>query len=129
MGRPVKLRRICELPRVAEFAPAGECAGVVEMTVDEYEVIRLLDLLGLSQEECAQQMGVARTTVQAISDSARRKVAEALVGAKRLRIGGGAYRLCPSAQGCCGRTCRERGCQGPRCGKNGEGCAFHKNRE
>ena len=41
------------------------------MTVDEYEAIRLIDLLGFTQEECAKQMSVARTTVQGIYAEAR----------------------------------------------------------
>jgi len=47
------------------------------MTVDEYESIRLLDLEGLTQEEAAQRMDVARTTVQRIYAAARHKVAQA----------------------------------------------------
>ena len=46
--------------------------------MDEYEAVRLIDLLGLTQEECAAQMNVARTTVQAIYDSAREKLARML---------------------------------------------------
>ena len=64
------------MPAVREFGPVGRAAGEpVEMTVDEYESIRLMDRLGFSQEECALQMDVSRTTVQAIYDSARKKIA------------------------------------------------------
>jgi len=59
------------------------------LSVDEYESLRLIDLEGLSQEECAGRMQVARTTVQAIYDRARAKVADFLVNARELRIGGG----------------------------------------
>ena len=37
------------------------------MTLDEFEAVRLIDLEGLSQQECAQQMEVARATVQSLS--------------------------------------------------------------
>ena len=37
-----------------------------ELTVEEYEALRLMDYLGLNQKEAAAQMGVARTTVQRI---------------------------------------------------------------
>ena len=79
MARPVKRRRVCGLPPVGAFRPEGGPGGpVIEVTVDEYEAVRLIDLLGLTQEECAAQMNVARTTVQAIYDSAREKLARML---------------------------------------------------
>lgn len=59
------------------------------MTVDEYEAVRLLDVEGLTQEACADRMNVARTTVTAIYDSARKKIADAIVHGKRLLIAGG----------------------------------------
>ena len=59
------------------------------MTVDEYEAVRLLDLQGLTQEACAGRMNIARTTVTAIYNSARKKMADALVNGKRLMIAGG----------------------------------------
>lgn len=120
MARPIKRRRICALPRTSEFIPNGaENGAAVELTVDEYEAIRLIDRLGYSQEECSQQMNVARTTVQAIYDSARGKLAEALVEGKRLVIGGGAYDVCPNSRSCCGKDCARRKCGGKRC-ENGE---------
>ena len=55
------------MPKVDEFIPSGAgCDEIIEMTVDEYETIRLIDHLGYSQEQCAQQMNVARTTIQAV---------------------------------------------------------------
>ena len=59
------------------------------MTVDEFEALRLLDDEGLTQEACAVRMNIARTTVTAIYDSARKKVADALVHGKQLLIAGG----------------------------------------
>ncbi len=59
------------------------------MTVDEFEAVRLLDREGLTQEECAARMRIARTTVTSIYDSARKKMADALVYGKRLVISGG----------------------------------------
>lgn len=106
MARPVKCRRVCALPQFQEFGPGeGACTGQVEMGVDEYEAVRLIDHLGLSQEEAASGMGVSRATVQGIYDSARKKLAAALVEGKRLRVDGGAYQVCPR-----GRQCRGTGC-------------------
>ncbi len=92
MARPVRCRRISQLPEYRSFSP-DDIADFesVEMTVDEYEVLRLLDSEGLNQEECAERMSVSRTTVTAIYESARKKVAEMLVGGKRLLIIGGSY--------------------------------------
>ena len=74
MARPVKRRRVCGLPPVGAFRPEGGPGGpVIEVTVDEYEAVRLIDLLGLTQEECAAQMNMARTTVPAIYASCWRR--------------------------------------------------------
>ena len=116
MARPVKRRRVGGLPPVGAFRPEGGPGGpVIEVTVDEYEAVRLIDLLGLTQEECAAQMNVARTTVQAIYDSAREKLARMLAEGRPLAVQGGTYDLCGQAEHCCGRRCRRRGGGGGRC--------------
>ena len=116
MARPVKRRRVCGLPPVGAFRPEGGTGGaVIEVTVDEYEAVRLIDLLGLTQEECAAQMNVARTTVQAIYDSAREKLARMLAEGRPLAVQGGTYDLCGQAEHCCGRRCRRRGGGEGRC--------------
>jgi predicted Fe-Mo cluster-binding NifX family protein len=63
------------------------------MSLDEFETIRLIDKEGMTQEEASVKMGVARTTVTSIYESARKKIADSLVDGKRLQISGGAYRL------------------------------------
>ena len=76
MPRPCKRRRICTEPLCTRFAPCEKDmngGGIVTMALDEFECIRLMDLEGLTQEQCAMQMDVARTTVQAIYSSARKK--------------------------------------------------------
>ena len=90
MPRPVRCRRIGQLPVFRSFSPDdAEADESVRMTVDEFEALRLLDGEGLTQEACASRMNIARTTVTAIYDSARKKVADALVHGKRLLITGG----------------------------------------
>ena len=104
MARPRKCRRVCGMPRTNSFAPMGSqlCEERIIMAVDEYETIRLIDLAGYTQEECAAQMGIARTTVQGIYNDARRKLADALVNGKMLFIEGGDIDICERENaGCC----------------------------
>ena len=90
MPRPFRCRRIEQMPVFRSFSPDDITAeDIVRMTVDEFEALRLLDDEGLTQEACAARMNIARTTVTAIYDSARKKVADALVHGKRLLIAGG----------------------------------------
>lgn len=104
MPRPKKWRKVCCLPEVNRFGPLnGFDDGIpVVMTVDEYEAIRLIDLEGMKQEECAENMNVARTTVTAIYEVARRKIADSLVNGRTLVIEGGEYMLCDGQGGRCG---------------------------
>lgn len=118
MPRPKKRRKICEIPKDMEFRPAGTPGSeagegqdtgsssrknAIEMTLDEYETIRLIDLLGYSQGDCAAQMGVARTTVQVMYESARKKVAQMLAEGRPLVIKGGDIIVCPRSEYCSGR--------------------------
>ena len=113
LARPRKLRKVCDLPINNKFAPVGKCKNdleTVSMTVEEYETIRLIDLEGLTQEECSETMHVARTTVQRIYIEARKKIADFLVNGSLLSIEGGNYKLCRDSQhpnGC--GMCRRRG--------------------
>jgi predicted DNA-binding protein (UPF0251 family) len=61
----------------------------VVMTLDEVEALRLADLDGLYQEQAGEQMKVSRATFARIVESARRKVADALIHGKALRLEGG----------------------------------------
>ncbi len=97
MPRPRKWRKVCKLPRTNLFGPLNTRlseANPIIMTVEEYETIRLIDSEGMMQEECAERMNVARTTVQRIYNEARKKLAQSLVDGKLLKIEGGDYRLC-----------------------------------
>lgn len=105
MPRPRKHRRVCTHPRCTRFDPCGGDEQAVAMTLDEYEVIRLIDLEGLTQEQCAEQMEVARTTVQAIYANARKTLAQCIVEGRPLQIGGGDVRFCEHHNAGCGRGC------------------------
>lgn len=96
VGRPVKWRKVGLLPRVGYFKPVAVplyMLDEVQLAVEELEALRLKDLEGLEQEECAQRMNVSRPTFQRILNSARRKVAEALVNGKAIRVEGGNFEL------------------------------------
>ncbi|MHC1579558.1 MAG: DUF134 domain-containing protein [Candidatus Alkanophagales archaeon] len=80
------------------FAPVGAATGEVVLRVEELESLRLKDLLGLDQSEAAREMGVSQPTFHRILKEARRKVADALVNGKVLRIEGGDYVLKPEAR-------------------------------
>jgi uncharacterized protein len=79
-------------PRCSYFKPAGTPVSLLEevaLSVDELEALRLADLEGLYQDAAAARMEVSRPTFARIVEASRRKVAEALVHGRALRIGGG----------------------------------------
>ena len=111
MPRPRKQKKICSLPAVNAFGPIGaiaENADAIRMSIEEYETIRLIDHEGLNQEQCAEVMCVARSTIQRLYTDARRKLADSIIGGKILKIGGGDYTLCsqPAGQSIC-TGCRQ----------------------
>lgn len=114
MPRPRKCRKVCHMPIADVFEANCPAKGdAVVLTVDEYECIRLVDHRGLSQELCAEYMQVSRATVQLICDSARRKLALALVEGRTIRIEGGDYRLCDGNEAVCGcGGCKRHSCMG-----------------
>ncbi len=105
MPRPRKSRRVCSHPRCTNFGPQGSCSQSITMAIDEYEVIRLIDLEGLTQEQCAEQINVARSTVQASYASARKKLAECIVRGRMLVIEGGDIHFCDHRSQSCLHGC------------------------
>ncbi len=96
MPRPVRMRRVCCMPQDQKFGPLNNETSKrpsIQMLVDEFETIRLLDYEGLKQEEAAVYMNVTRTTVTAIYESARKKMAQALIDGLPLEIKGGHFCL------------------------------------
>jgi predicted DNA-binding protein (UPF0251 family) len=94
LARPVKWRRIENVPTVMYFAPSKKDDIEISeniLMVEELEAIRLKDLEGLEQEECAHKMEVSRPTFQRILISAREKIADSLVNGKAIRIDGGNF--------------------------------------
>jgi len=92
LARPPCPRRVKAPPVCSYFKPAGIPMSRLEevaLSVDEFEAIRLADLEGLYQDDAAARMGVSRPTFARIVEASRRKVAQALVHGRALRIGGG----------------------------------------
>ncbi len=89
MPRPQKQRCIDCQPAASYFKPRGipmsELAEI-ELALDELEALRLADLEGLYQADVALRMGVSRQTVGNILARAHRKIADALLNGKALRI-------------------------------------------
>ena len=109
MSRPVRCRKIGEMPQYTTFKPAGIPGRGLEeltLTLDEFEAIRLADLQGLYQDEAARQMGISRQTFGNILVAAHQKVAECLINGKALHIEGGAIEITPRVFFC--RSCQHR---------------------
>ena len=116
MPRPHCLRRIANWPDVTYFKPAGIPLRVLEeitVTLDELEALRLADLQGLYQEQAAEQMKISRATFARVVESARKKVADALINGKALCIEGGpVIPPHPTGQASCGKGRGHGWCHG-----------------
>ncbi len=96
MARPRNCRRVGCMPESNYFKPRGIPLSMLEeviLNVDEFEALRLADLEGLYQEQAAEKMKVSRPTFGRIIDAAHKKVAEALVKGKALKIEGGEFEM------------------------------------
>lgn len=105
MPRPQRCRRVCEEPEFSSFSPDGISNNTyITLTVDEYEVIRLVDLEQLNHAQAAEKMNISRPTATEIYNAARVKIADCIVNGKKLVVSGGNYSLCSG--GICGKQCR-----------------------
>ncbi len=94
MVRPKKCRMVDSEPDVDYFKPRGvrlRELEEVELGVEEFEALRLKDLEGLDQLKVAKKMGISQPSLHRLLSSARKKVAEALVDGKAIKIHGGNY--------------------------------------
>jgi predicted DNA-binding protein (UPF0251 family) len=114
MARPFKCRTIGCRPDTNYFKPRGIPLDELEeitLGIDEFEAVRLADLLGLYQEEAAVKMKVSRQTFGNMIAVARKKIADCLANGKALKIEGGKVVLPDSSAGRSGRRGR-RCCRG-----------------
>ena len=102
MVRPKLCRRVGFNPNVTYFKPRGIPLCELEesnLEIDEFEAIRLKDLDGLEQEECAEKMNISQPTFHRLILSARRKIADAIVNSKAIKIEGGNFKFSNKCKG------------------------------
>ncbi|MFA9376627.1 MAG: DUF134 domain-containing protein [Lachnotalea sp.] len=112
MARPTKWRKIEHIPAIPYFVPSEtDVAEFAEnvLKLEEVEAIRLKDLEGLEQGECAEKMEISRPTFQRILLSAREKLADSLINGKTIHIEGGNFtrNICPIKCLDCGKEWNE----------------------
>ena len=96
MPRPFRTRRIGQMPNTTFFKPAGARMNDLEeviLTHGEYESLRLKDVENLDQNTCAELMKISQPTFNRILNSARKKISDAIVNGKAIRIEGGNYKF------------------------------------
>jgi hypothetical protein len=106
MPRPRRCRRVWVEPNVTYFKPAGVRMTDLEesiLTVDEFEAVRLKDLGGLDEETAAKKMNISQPTFNRLVSSARKKIADAIVNGKAIKIEGGVYKMVGFGRGRGGR--------------------------
>jgi len=94
--RPKKIRMVERVPRESCFKPLCKPLSKlrnVYLTIDEFEAIRLSRLEGMKQEDAAKLMKISRPTFSRIETSAHKKIADALVNIKAIKIEGGCCRI------------------------------------
>ena len=92
MARPEKERLVFKPPLFTEFKPIGIVRKEVmeiQLSLDEYEALRLADHLGLSHEEAAEEMEISRSTFSRLIEKTRSKIADFIISGKVLTINGG----------------------------------------
>jgi predicted DNA-binding protein (UPF0251 family) len=94
-GRPTKPRLVRKEPKTRQFSPRGAIGrpGYAEIKYEELEAIRLADHTGLSQKECAANMGISQQTFSRVLKKGRTCLAEALIMGKIIRVNGGDFKL------------------------------------
>jgi len=92
-GRPEKYRIVRVDPRISQFSPRGRPGrpDEIELAMDEFEAIRLADLIGLNQKKAAVSMHISQQTFSRILKRAHKAIADAIVQGKIIKIRGGHY--------------------------------------
>ena len=93
VGRPKKYRIVKQDPRISQFSPRGRPGrpDEVNLTMEEFEAVRLTDFMGFSQKEAAKSMRISQPTFSRILKKGRKTIADAIVMGKIVKIQGGFY--------------------------------------
>jgi len=89
VGRPPLNRHIMFDPKVDYFKPRGIPLRIleeVELTAEEAECLRLKNIEELNQKKCAEKMKTSPTTFQRILSSAYKKMSDAIINGKAIKI-------------------------------------------
>ena len=92
MPRPKSNRIVYEPPIYTEFKPVGsrgQTLEVIDLSVDEFEALRLADKMAMSHAEAAEEMEISRSTFTRLIEQARKKLADFIIHGKLLSINGG----------------------------------------
>lgn len=129
--RPKKIRRIEKIPEHRYFKPQGvpkNMLNEVELKIEEIEALRLKDVEGLQQTQCADKMNVSRQTFQLIVAEARKKIVTALTTGMAIRISGGIYSynickyVCEECDTLFEKAYEEDSIECPKCGSHDYKC-------
>jgi predicted DNA-binding protein (UPF0251 family) len=146
MPRPPKPRFVEFVPSITYFKPIGVPLSMLDeicLGIDELEALRLKEMEGLDQEECARRMNLSQSTFQRMLSAARAKLVQAVIEGKALRIEGGRYKVIKRRFACheCGHKwenvsplSEDMPLQCPKCGSHefmperhrGRGCGWRR---
>jgi len=87
--RPRLCRFIKFKPNVTYFKPQGiplRHLKIAELLLEEVEALRLKNIEGLDQIECAKKMKTSQSTFQRILSSAYKKISDAILNGKAIKI-------------------------------------------
>lgn len=93
-GRGRSKRWVGFIPPISRYQPQGDTTNsdsVTKLTVEEVEALRLVDYIGLSQEDAAEKMHVSRKTLWVDLQGARKKIIGAIITGSTIEIIEGDY--------------------------------------
>jgi uncharacterized protein len=109
MKQPYRTRKVNQPPQFTSFKPRGisqKYLKKIELSIDEFEAIRLADYCSMEHQQAAQMMQISRPTFTRLIKKARHKIAMVLIEGMELNITGGNFELLNTLYLC--RDCGEK---------------------